>query len=137
MKMIIELPEKTIAHIRSEYGHGKGFYPLNEEDKKIVNDAIYFGTPLPKGHGRLIDLDALIEKEMIGGYMEIDEKDICNIPVIIKGTEKGKWLVDDGFRKIYKCPECGQIVMTNDIEVYRFCHGCGMKMEGVKYEQTE
>lgn len=48
MKMVIELPEKTIAHIRSEYGHGKGFYPLNEEDKKIVNDAIYFGTPLPK-----------------------------------------------------------------------------------------
>ena len=62
MKMIIELPEKTIAHIRSEYGHGKGFYPLNEEDKKIVNDAIYFGTPLPKGHGRLIDADAEAKK---------------------------------------------------------------------------
>ena len=60
MKMVIELPEKTIAHIRSEYGHGKGFYPLNEEDKKIVNDAIYFGTPLPKGHGRLIDADSMI-----------------------------------------------------------------------------
>ena len=55
----------------------------------------------------------------------------------IRSDKKGKWLVDDGFRKIYKCPECGQIVMTDDIEVYRFCHGCGMKMEGVKYEQTE
>ena len=55
MQIVIDLPEKTIAHIRSEYGHGKGFYPLNEEDKKIVNDAIYFGTPLPKGHGRIID----------------------------------------------------------------------------------
>lgn len=50
---------------------------------------------------------------------------------------KSKWVVEDGLLKIYKCPKCGQIVMTDDIEVYRFCHGCGMKMEGVKYEQTE
>lgn len=62
MQMVIDLPEKTIAHIRSAYGHGKGFYPLNEEDKKIVNDAIYFCTPLPKEHGRLKDIDAFITK---------------------------------------------------------------------------
>ena len=50
---------------------------------------------------------------------------------------KSKWIVEDGLRKIYKCSECGQIVMTDVIEVYKYCHGCGMKMEGVKYEQTE
>lgn len=55
----------------------------------------------------------------------------------LRRDKNGKWLVDDGLRRIYRCSECGQIVMTNDIEVYRFCHGCGMKMEGVKYEQTE
>ncbi len=33
---------------------------------------------------------------------------------------------------IYECSECGQNVMTGDIECYQFCHGCGAKMEGVK-----
>lgn len=136
MKMVID-KDKEIQKLKDMLS--------NLTDKKDIQSVKFAinviegidGTPFPKNHGRLIDLDALIEKEMFGGYMEIKEKDICNIPVIIKGTENGKWLVDDGLRKIYKCPECGQIVMTNDIEVYRFCHGCGMKMEGVKYEQTE
>jgi len=31
---------------------------------------------------------------------------------------------------IYECSCCGQNVMTNDIECYKFCHGCGAKMKG-------
>lgn len=43
MKIVIEIPEKTNAHIRSDYGHGlKG---LRTEDRKILCDAIYHGTP--------------------------------------------------------------------------------------------
>lgn len=43
MKIIIEIPEKTNAHIRSDYGHGmKGLF---DEDKEILCDAIYNGTP--------------------------------------------------------------------------------------------
>ena len=34
--------------------------------------------------------------------------------------------------KIYECPVCGQTVMTNDICAYRYCHGCGAKMNGAK-----
>lgn len=30
--------------------------------------------------------------------------------------------------KIYECSECGQNVMTDDIECYKFCHGCGARM---------
>lgn len=29
----------------------------------------------------------------------------------------------------YECSECGQNVMTADICAYRYCHGCGAKME--------
>lgn len=29
---------------------------------------------------------------------------------------------------IYECSCCGQNVMTNDIECYKFCHGCGADM---------
>ena len=32
--------------------------------------------------------------------------------------------------KIYECDQCGQQVMTQDIECYKFCHGCGVRMEG-------
>lgn len=46
MKLIIEIPEKTNAHIRSDYGHGiKG---LKDEDREIVCDAIYAGEPYEK-----------------------------------------------------------------------------------------
>ena len=29
---------------------------------------------------------------------------------------------------IYECSECGINVMTDDIDVYSFCHGCGADM---------
>ena len=31
---------------------------------------------------------------------------------------------------IYECNQCGQNVMTSDIEAYKFCHGCGAQMIG-------
>ena len=44
LKLIIEIPKKTIAHIRSDYGHGyKGFY---DEDRDKIVDAIYHGILL-------------------------------------------------------------------------------------------
>lgn len=45
MKLIIDLPNKTIAHIRSDYGH-KYFGCIGDDDKKIIMKAIYDGTPL-------------------------------------------------------------------------------------------
>ena len=32
--------------------------------------------------------------------------------------------------KIYECSECGQNVMTDNIDCYKFCHCCGAKMKG-------
>ena len=29
---------------------------------------------------------------------------------------------------ICECSECGRMVMTGDIESYKFCHGCGARM---------
>ena len=44
VKLIIEIPKKTIAHIRSDYGHGyKGLY---DEDREIIVNAIWNSTPL-------------------------------------------------------------------------------------------
>lgn len=53
MKIIIEIPEKTNAHIRSDYGHGvKG---LEYEDMLMLCDAVYHGEPYHnRPHGEWI-----------------------------------------------------------------------------------
>ena len=40
----------------------------------------------------------------------------------------GKW-IKISWAGIYECSECGQNVMTSDIDCYKWCHGCGAKME--------
>lgn len=47
MKLIIDIPEKTVAHIRSDYGHGIkniGF----EEDRKLITEEIINSITLCK-----------------------------------------------------------------------------------------
>lgn len=47
--------------------------------------------------------------------------------VVVRKT--GKW-VKISPAGIYECNQCGQNVMTSDIEAYKFCHGCGAQMSG-------
>lgn len=66
MQLVIDIDEKTIDAIN----HEDFFINLGRSNGKtilcnIIN-AIKTATPLPKGHGRLGDLDAL-EKEMVNG----------------------------------------------------------------------
>lgn len=56
MKLVIDISEEDYERCKKKF-----LMRLN-----IMGDAIANGTPLPKEHGRLGDLDAL-EKEMIGG----------------------------------------------------------------------
>lgn len=79
MKLIIDLPDKTIAHIRSDYGH-KYFGCISDDDKKIITKAIYDGTPLPDNatNGEVIkalfpymiinECEAFREKEILTSY---------------------------------------------------------------------
>ena len=62
MKIVIDIPEEKYNEIHSlkfvQYGL------QSEENKKffyLLINAIQDGTPLPKGHERLIDADALIQ----------------------------------------------------------------------------
>ncbi len=40
---------------------------------------------------------------------------------------KGRWIKISP-AGIYECSVCGQNVMTDDIDVYYYCHGCGADM---------
>lgn len=59
MQIVIELPDETYKDIKEEnsiYGINNG---LSARITGKVVGAIQNGTPLPKGHGRLIDADDL------------------------------------------------------------------------------
>ena len=71
MKMIVDIPEDAYDYLinTSFVENPKIMFNQSVEDRKHtmqlfeVIDAVKNGTPLPKGHGRLIDADAL-EKKM-------------------------------------------------------------------------
>lgn len=55
MKLVIDIPEELTCE-----GFERTF---TEEEKNTLIKAIGNGTPLPKGHGRLIDADKLNRKK--------------------------------------------------------------------------
>ena len=63
MRLVIDIPEKTINEIKDNAMFAGS---ISSEMLWDVTNAIANGTPLPKGHGRLGDLDAL-EKEIVNG----------------------------------------------------------------------
>ena len=53
IKIVIEIPEKTNAHIRSDYGHG--ILALRHEDMEILCYSVYHGIPYnERPHGEWI-----------------------------------------------------------------------------------
>ena len=51
-----------------------------------------------------------------------------NAPTI-EERKNGTW-VKISPSGIYECSVCGQNVMTQDIDAYLYCHGCGADMRG-------
>lgn len=68
MKMVIEIPEETANAIKDNAMFGV----IPNEILWDVTSAIVNGTPLPKGHGRLIDADAVLEDPIGDTYKDID-----------------------------------------------------------------
>jgi hypothetical protein len=87
MKIVIDIPEH-------EYKNIKEYYEKNDIVESTYS-YIYHGTPLPKGHGRLIDADELYDDFIDGteGYdcqtwNRIEIGDIIeDAPTIIEGSE--------------------------------------------------
>ena len=83
MKIVIDIPDDIYQHIAV-------FRHFSTYDKKYLIDAFKNCTALPENHGRLIDLDALCDEHLSGCYIELEEHEISEIPVIIEGTEGKK-----------------------------------------------
>lgn len=71
VELVIKIPEKLYKHIMSMQlvilGRSCGKTILAE-----ILAAIRRGTPLPKGHGRLIDADAVLAEPFGNTYKDIE-----------------------------------------------------------------
>ena len=82
MKIVIDIPEDIYQKIKETSMVIKG-----RNGKRIDNilfNAVINGTPLPKGHGRLIDADKLMELCLNSASRTIDCNDIARFPTIIE-----------------------------------------------------
>lgn len=93
IELVIKISEKVKqAFDNAESNELKGGY---YDCGGVIGNAIKNGTPLPKGHGRLIDADTLDEcKEMMNTIMgeckyAVRMDDIRNSPTIIE-ADKGE-----------------------------------------------
>ena len=59
MQIVIDIPENTVNAIKDNAMFAK---PIADQIQWDVTSAIVNGTSLPKGHGRLIDADVLLDK---------------------------------------------------------------------------
>lgn len=63
MQIVIDIDENVFTRL---FDNGTEDYEIVNDDLFKIAKSIRKGTPLPKGHGRLGDLDAL-EKEIVNG----------------------------------------------------------------------
>ena len=88
MKIAIDIPEEIVEWINEYYYIIKGF---NGEKIGIIVDAIKNGIPLPKGHGRLGDLDALYDEISSWGMNDYEPSDLIDAiddaPTIIEADK--------------------------------------------------
>lgn len=95
MELVIEIPEVFYEALRKTdrilSGQRSGKTLMS-----VIYNAVAKGTPLPKGHGRLIDADALEEcKEVMNTTMgeskyAIRMEDIRNAPTIIEADKENE-----------------------------------------------
>lgn len=90
MQIVIEISD-TLKKILDSHDIITASHPMWVA---IMMDAIANGTPLPKGHGRLIDVDKL---ELDDGYSNYDgyyhrysQSQICNAPTIIEADAESE-----------------------------------------------
>ena len=69
------------------------------------------------------------------GLIESHISDIKDLPAAQPERKTGHWnkISPAG---IYECSKCGKNVMTSDISVYDFCHGCGADMREGDQNET-
>ena len=88
MQLVIEIPEETYQDILKN-----GF--IYDEDNEVATHAIKNGTPLPKGHGDLIDVNRKITVSTYDEqYEEWSEETLTVLEALNKWSDEGVTVKD-------------------------------------------
>lgn len=91
MQIVIDIPEDIYEYWRKVKSIISEYYNYKEHMRKIYA-AIADGTPLPKGHGDLIDRDKLVcdsEHDFYcDDYIAYSKSQIMSAPAIIKAEKE-------------------------------------------------
>ena len=76
MQIVIDIPEEDYNIMRHNIAVDNPLCPLSQEEmvSKVAN-----GTPLPKGHGDLIDADAIPKQIELKGFLSQDNAHLVTI----------------------------------------------------------
>lgn len=72
MQIVIDIPKRTYEQLK--FLREQGFDGFDT----IIDKAVANGTPLPKGHGRIGDLDALREEVSSWGMNDYEPSDFID-----------------------------------------------------------
>ena len=73
MKLVIDIPQKLYTEIKDSWSIELGTKEIAKLKKSIAN-----GKPLPKGHGRIGDLNALQEEVSSWGMNDYEPSDFID-----------------------------------------------------------
>ena len=89
MQIVIDIPKEIFDRCRE--------YRLRCGEAEVLEGAVANGMPLPKGHGRLIDADAVLEQmrntfDMQELYLPIHLKELVidEMPTIIEADKESE-----------------------------------------------
>lgn len=112
MKIVIDISESIIEHLKD------GSFGARIEDRAALVDAVMNGTPLPKGHGRLIDADEF--EELFGKMCPSD----CGACAPNRKTDgRGRWydtcrLIDEAQTIIGADTESEDKAICNNLKAF-------------------
>lgn len=109
--------------------------PITKEQRKLINDTFEMAIksleqePCEDAISRAAAIKKVSEglKHTFVEHEDIAQKMLADLPSVTPEQRIGHW-VKISPAGIYECSECGQNVMTGDIDAYMHCHGCGAKM---------
>lgn len=114
-RIVINIPDATYDFC-NKYGYGN----------KIISQAVKNGILLPKGHGRLIDADALRDTYARAGLVGYDEEiqAIDDSPTVIEADEEiGETAIEKILRRARNGDEIAKEIRTGIIEGLRIIEG--------------
>ncbi len=137
IELVIKIPKEDYEGIRHLTNEQLRMLPIEvaETLMRIAN-----GTPVPKGHGKLVDVKE-VEEYLNNIQLELDgwgdtdsaieiakaRMGLDSITPILE-ADKGHWIVGEKISDGYTCSKCGSQYKEYPIS-YNYCPNCGSKNE--------